>query len=376
MYYTYFHKFKKEVEIKDDFDFIMSGGKEGAKTPNLIDYSDRITREIHYQRHTALSAVSEDMLKTVVGATKVIVDNFRDKNMKELYHTFKIPKSSGGFRTITAPNENLKFNQKLVVDRIKERLKILEHNNAQAYVENKGIATNANFHSQSNNFAKVDFKDFFPSITGDLIKQVLPQLGAMSAIENEAFFDNIVYLCTLNGSLPQGAPSSPYLSNLVMLPFDYHMVELLKKTDIIYTRYADDITFSSFYKLGDKEYLEGLVKQAMQKAYGYEPLAINKKKTLITTKYGKNRVTGLKVNKDNNVTIGYKEKRNLKQELARLIIAKLKGEPISGNVKESVIGYFSHFKNIEPDYARYVERTLLKKFNLMKVRDLTQYLSN
>lgn len=393
-----FITFKRTVKnkdvITDPIDFIMSDGKEGLRA----DYFSRFI-----EKDTRVMEKNYDFSKYLDYDNLFYIQKHFNKTLKELknpdlhYRTVHIPKAnSSKKRRLDIPSDDLKRAQETGVHVMKKSLLLLEHNQAYAYVEGRSTVQNAEFHQKSNHFARVDFKDFFPSITDVVIKQNLNRLGFLAldsevnkpnAIKKEEvdklrkdIVNDISILATFEKKLPQGSPLSPFISNLVMIPFDYHMIKLLKDTGILYTRYADDITFSSFYAFADrkeeaKERLHKLVEQAAINAYGtHNFLNINKPKTLISTKQGKNRVTGIKINKDNELSIGYKEKRQLKQNLANLIIAKLEGKQVNQEIKEQTLGMLSYLKGVEPDYGKYMEKTLLTKFKI-KSPSISQFLN-
>ena len=393
-YYTYFNNFKYKSKVTDFERFLLSGGEDGQAESHLTENSDRITRLIDFNHYTSKDKLNFKSIERNVLWMNTILDNMElnENNKENYYTTFTIPKATGGVRTIEAPDEPLKHIQRSIVYLLKHKIYLLEHNNAHAYVEGKGIHTNAEYHRKSNHFAKVDFSNFFPKINTLFLKEILPKLGFFTNIFSEegkdimqGLLDLIIRASTLRDGLPQGAVTSPYLSNLIMIPFDYHMVEYLRKNhpNIIYTRYADDITFSSYYAFADrkedaKTFVEGLVQHIINEHYTIDNdvmLHINHEKTRISTKFGKNRVTGIKINKDNKLSIGYKEKQELKQNLASLIIAKKKGDEINESHKDEILGMFAHLNNIEPKYARFVESRLLRKFNI-QFRTIRRYLSN
>lgn len=382
-YYTYLKDFKFKSNITDYERFLLTNGNQGQAENHLIKNSDRITRLIGFGPWIVKDKVDFQKIRNNTFWIKQRLENigFTNDNKESFYTKFTIPKASGGVRTIEAPNEELKDIQRTIVYLLKHTLYILEHNNAHAYVEKKGTHTNAEYHRKSNHFAKVDFSNFFPGISPLFINEILPKIGFFSAIFTdehrdtmEEFLQLIIHVGTLRGGLPQGAVTSPYLSNLVMIPFDYHMIEYLRKEhpNIIYTRYADDITFSSYYAFADRKedaqkVVEGIVQKIIDKHYTLNlgtMLKINPKKTRISTKFGKNRVTGIKINKDNELSIGYKEKRELKQNLASLIIRKKQEEQISSDEISEILGMHAYLHSIEPDYADYIESRLLQKFNI------------
>lgn len=404
-YATYLHNFSNATEINDYEEFLATLGKKGVKNNTILKNTDRITRIINtnfnklkekfnLKQTEALINIVKNQIKHINMSYNSTEELTLSDSLKEskLYYTFKIPKSTGGWRVIEAPVEELKRVQDHLVFILKFSYALLEHNQAHGYVKHKSVVTNAKYHQKSNHFGRVDIKDFFPSISTEMLDNILPKIGRLTLADGRNgsidgtltrdLIDIIKNTATLRGTLPQGGVTSPYLSNLIMIPFDYHMTELLKEKhpNILYTRYADDLFFSSFYAFADrkedaKEFLTEIVKQAMRNAYGKEYFVIKKEKTKVTTKYGANRITGIKINKDNKLSMGYKEKRKLKQDLAHLIIEKKENNEVNGDMKAEVLGMLAWFKSIEPDYANYVEQTLLRKF---KIRNATirNYLSN
>ena len=385
-YITYFIKPKITDDMKiimNPTQFLLTQGKKGLKDLSILENTDRVTRlsEISVEslkRSTYMKDIDYHMIRMNILVEDI--NKFFERNVKEdCYSRFSIPKATGGVRWIDAPNEELMGLQNRAKT-ILENMGLIAHNNAQAYVPKKSITTNARFHQHSNHFVKVDFTKFFPSITEELLWDILPQIGilAYTQYSNDSniqisftnFLNAVINLATLKGSLPQGTPISPLLSNLIMIPFDYHMIENLKNTPkpIIYTRYADDSTFSSFYAFGNrkedaKNIIENIVNYTIVQCYGFERILINPKKTTVSTKFGKNRITGIKVNGNNNLSIGYKEKQQLKKNLAKLIIMKKNGER-DFHMTQEIVGYYNFLHAVEPNYARYMLQTLQRKFGI------------
>lgn len=385
-YLTYFIKPKITDDMKvimNPEQFLLTQGKKGLKDLSILENTDRVTRMSEISIETLKhSRYLKDINYHMLRMDKLVedVNEFFSINLKEeCYYRFSKPKSTGGLRWIDAPNDDLMALQNKA-KAILENMGLIAHNNAQAYIPKKSITTNARFHQHSNHFVKVDFSKFFPSIDEALLRDILPQIGILAYTQYHydpniqtsfrLFVETIINLTTLKGSLPQGTPISPLLSNLIMIPFDYHMIENLKESPrpIIYTRYADDSTFSSFYAFGDrkidaKAHIEGRVNWVIEQCYGKNKLLINTKKTTVSTKFGKNRITGIKVNGNNDLSIGYKEKQQLKKNLAKLIIMKKNGET-DYTMTQEVVGYYNFLHAVEPDYARYMLQTLQRKFGI------------
>ncbi len=153
------------------------------------------------------------------------------------YQEFTIPKRSGGRRTIAAPQPALKGLQRRILRRLFSRLK--SHPCATGFERGRSIVTNAAAHVRADVVVKMDLEDFFGSTEADRVRDYLRAIGW-----NADAADLLVRLCTHAGSLPQGAPTSPRLSNLVNYEMDARLAGLAGKLGGAYTRYADDITFS------------------------------------------------------------------------------------------------------------------------------------
>ena len=153
------------------------------------------------------------------------------------YQDFTIPKRSGSERFIQAPNVELKKIQRQILNRLLSRLKI--HPAATGFEKKHSIVTNALAHVGAEVVLRMDVKGFFASTTEDRVRAYLYGIGW-----GQEAADIIIRLCTYNGALPQGAPTSPRLSNLINFELDARLDGWAKLAGAMYTRYADDITFS------------------------------------------------------------------------------------------------------------------------------------
>jgi RNA-directed DNA polymerase len=154
------------------------------------------------------------------------------------YHTFQIPKRSGGVRTIDAPADTLKAIQRRILHKVLHGLRA--HPAATGFERGRSIVTNALAHAHREVVIRLDLVDFFPSIKTERVRHYFRFIG----YDDEAA-DMLAHLCTHNGVLPQGAPTSPRLSNLVNYRLDARLAGLARCRGLTYTRYADDITFSA-----------------------------------------------------------------------------------------------------------------------------------
>lgn len=157
---------------------------------------------------------------------------------KSFYRDFNIPKRSGGVRYICAPYPSLKECQRWILDEILYRLK--SHPATIGYRPGKSILDHAKKHCrQGNSVLIIDIKDFFPSIKKARVIRFFSELGYSREI-----CVALAGICTLEDSLPQGAPTSPTLSNLMLQHMDERLTGLSRGVRIKYSRYADDLCFS------------------------------------------------------------------------------------------------------------------------------------
>ena len=198
------------------------------------------------------------------------------KKIENCYRTFTIPKKSGGVREISAPDNQLYSIQeklsKAIADNFNNTLNT--QTIAHGFIKGKSIFTNASAHTQKRYIINVDIKDFFPSINfgrvrGFFLKNdkfLLPNIVATT----------IAQLTCYKGVLPQGAPTSPIISNLICSILDNRILKLAKKYHLYYTRYADDLTFStnSNFNTDKDNFLEELEEEIEKSGF-----TINKEKT-------------------------------------------------------------------------------------------------
>lgn len=289
-------------------------------------------------------------------------------NYTEQYYEFKIPKRTGGLRTINAPKTAFKEALSKVKDIFENKIKCLPHNAAYAYVKTRSTldAVQQHKNNKSNWYLKLDLQDFFPNCTPELIYNNLIQLYPFyyfDQLPTDARIPDklkkIIEVCCLNGGLPQGTPMSPLLTNLLMVPYDYTIYKTLTRglgEHFVYTRYADDIIISS-----KSEFDWRHIQQLIQSCLG--PFQIKDQKTRYGSKAGSNWNLGLMTNKDNNITLGYQKKKLLNAMLNNFL------QDCSNNLRwelEDVYalqGQMSYLKHIEPNYYQYILDKYETKYN-------------
>lgn len=174
---------------------------------------------------TLLMKVNSNFLSSVISCPQ------------KFYRDFTIPKRSSGTRTITAPYPSLKYIQRWILSNILDKVKI--HGCAHGFVRKRSILTNVKIHQGNKYLLKIDLKDFFPSIKIDWVIQIFKELGYEHTV---AFY--MASICCCEDQLPQGAPTSPAISNIAVRHLDRRLYRLAKKFTLNYSRYADDIAFS------------------------------------------------------------------------------------------------------------------------------------
>lgn len=294
----------------------------------------------------------------------------RKKNREELYTTFKIPKHSGGLRTINAPNEELKMELRNLKEILENNFGTLYHTSAFAYIPKRCNVDALKKHQRNESrwFFKTDFSDFFGSTTLEfLMKQlsmIFPFSELMKNYADKKELEKALELAFLNGGLPQGTPISPLLTNLMMIPIDYRLSTALQKFNnqkFIYTRYADDILVSCKYDFEYKK-IERLIHETLQEFEA--PFIIKPEKTRYGSSSGRNWNLGLMLNQNNEITVGHKKKKQFQSMLYSYVKDKENG--ISWSIEDirSLEGLKSYYHMVEPEVIDRIIEYMNKKLNV------------
>ena len=272
------------------------------------------------------------------------------KNNPNRYFQFQIPKKKKGeFRTITAPNKGLKCIQRCLNALLLEQFKA--NPAANGFVPGKSIVDNAKVHLGQKYIYNIDLKDFFPSITVGRVFACL-QLPPFSFDKPTASL--IADLCCHEGVLPQGAPTSPTLTNVVCARLDWRLNKLAKRYNLHYSRYADDITFSSMTNIFHED---GKFILEMQHYIEKEGFKMNAAKTRLNSYYQRQEVTGLTINDKPNVT----------QKYVRQLRTMLHNWEASGYeyAQNKFLEYYHSPKHIKS--AHYIENIIAGKLDFLKM---------
>lgn len=225
------------------------------------------------------------------------------------YKVYEIPKrNSNKTRTIAHPAKELKFIQKLIVSYLENKLPV--HNCAYAYKLGIGIKNNAQVHLKTKYFLKMDFESFFPSITPALFFDIAKKTGLEISTEDNILLQNFLFWKEKRNSslkLSIGAPSSPLVSNFIMYYFDENIKIICEQKDINYTRYADDLAFSTNKKNTLFE-IPNIVINALE-AETQGIIKVNPDKTIFSSKAHNRHITGITLTNDNKLSIGRERKR-------------------------------------------------------------------
>lgn len=211
------------------------------------------------------------------------------------YRIFKIPKKSGGFRTLCSPISNIKLIQKKLSEILNEIY--TPRINAHGFIPGRSIVSNARIHVRQNAILNIDIKDYFPTINFGRVRGLF-----LSKPFNfpKWIATLLAQICTYQNQLPQGSPVSPIISNMVCSKLDNRISMLSKKYCCYFTRYADDITLST----NKYDFPSEFIRQ-IRIIIEEEGFSVNENKFRIQKKNQRKEVTGITVNEKLNVKRKY-----------------------------------------------------------------------
>ena len=327
------------------------------KGPKLINTSDSNTRtyEFEYASEHFTSRIDVGSLITKLTRYNQSTEELRGKKRHELYKSFCIPKKSGGLRHINAPVAELMDALRRQKTMYEEDFHVLYHTSAFAYIKHRCTVDAVKRHqsNQSKWFAKLDLHDFFGSTTLDFVMSMFSMVFPFSEVvkipEGKAQLRKALELAFLDGGLPQGTPISPLITNVMMIPVDFKLSKAFRdydKQQFVYTRYADDFIISSKYDF-DVHKVEELVVDTL-KSFG-APFSINASKTRYGSSAGRNWNLGVMLNKDNEITVGYKKKRQFQSMMYNYINDKRNGVEWPREDIMAMQGLHSYYRMVEPE---------------------------
>jgi RNA-directed DNA polymerase len=261
------------------------------------------------------------------------------------YKQFTIKKADGkSDRWIEQPSRALKLLQRWIVRRVFDPLPT--HPSVHGYVKGRSITTNAAVHRGSRYISRLDFQDFFPTLTSADVESLLRR-NRISVGGSVLSDEDILLVCQLTcrfGRLTIGAPSSPTISNKLLYDLDTRLAQVAAEHSVHYTRYADDLYFSSS-KSGT---LYDVCREAEEViAQATSPrLLINKKKTYHGSRKRRMVVTGLRITPDAKVSVGRELKRRI-----RVLAHKARNKALGQQDVGWLHGMLAYVSSIEPDYT-------------------------
>lgn len=339
---TYREEFKKE--FLDKFDFLSMRDK-------LIEFNER----------------HKDLFE---------VENRWD----DLYIHFSIPKRNGKWRKIDAPNDKLMLALRELKSIFENDFNVLYHTSAYAYVPGRAAKDVAEYHRKHKGkwFLKLDFSDFFGSMKQDFVYKMIFQIFPFSEVvklpEGEEALRKSLDLCFLNGSLPQGTPMSPMLTNIVMIPIDLRISNDLRKREemdyrekggqrntFTYTRYSDDIQISS-----SRDFNYGnLINHIKKVLRDFDaPVKLNLDKTKYGNYNGRNWILGVMLNNKNEITVGTERKQRVRAALSNYILDNINGKERTLHDVQKLNGEISYIHSVEPKWRDMIYKKYNEKYGI------------
>jgi RNA-directed DNA polymerase len=273
------------------------------------------------------------------------------------YKEYKIPKRTGGERIIHHPARELKLLQYWLIRNLLIGLPV--HPLATAYSKGSSIRFNAAKHVANNYLLRIDFQDFFHSLKGSDVVSVL-QTNRHTLTDAELTDPDISFIrqivCRLD-CLTIGAPTSPLLSNAIMFDFDVAWSAVAEAEKVAYTRYADDLYFST----NRPNVLQGILDRLRESANagGVPVLRINDRKTAFSSRKRRRLAAGLVLTSDRKISIGRHKKRMLKA-----LVNKLKHQELEPDQIAHLRGWISYMRSVEPDFVLSLQNKYDLDFNL------------
>jgi retron-type reverse transcriptase len=273
------------------------------------------------------------------------------------YVSFQVPKKSGGFRALSAPHRTLAAAQRWVLEHIVGKLPVEAA--AHGFVATRSTVTNAAAHVGRSVVVNLDLSDFFPSITFPRVRSVFHRLGYSPAVatvlallctecprKTVEYAGTTYHVAVGPRGLPQGACTSPGLSNQVARRLDKRLHGLAQKLGLTYTRYADDLTFSGG---ADGNGRVGYLMARVRHLAAAEGFTVNEKKSRVQRRNRAQEVTGLVVN--DKVAVGRSEVRRLRAILHRARTGGLDAQNRDGrpNFRAWLRGMISYVAMVRPD---------------------------
>ncbi len=266
------------------------------------------------------------------------------------YKVYQIPKKASlEKRTIAQPAREVKSLQYWVLEHVLASLPV--HDAATAYRPGSSILKNAEVHAQNSYLLKLDFRNFFPSIFPRDFRVLAEEISPGLSSDDIDLLSRILFWQPRGEQglrLSIGAPTSPCLSNAVLFEFDTTISNQCREKKVTYTRYADDMAFSTNEECVLSEIHEAV--KSVCRSMASPELNLNEPKTVYTSMKHRRRVTGLILANSGAVSLGRSRKREIRAAIHRFSLGKLDEKEIS-----ALGGLLSFAESIEPDFVGRME---------------------
>ncbi|MBM7067288.1 reverse transcriptase family protein [Actibacterium sp. 188UL27-1] len=353
---------KRQIQARND----RAAAWHRKKTEGIVHLGDTVSGALQNRDSNAERLISQGLpdfpdLGDIADAMGITLGELRflayDRAVSKVshYHRFQIPKKSGGTRILSAPMPRLKRAQYWLLDNIVNQIE--PHDAAHGFRAGRSILTNAKPHMRQAVVVNYDLKDFFPSIGYRRVKGLFAALGyaeaqaaifallATEADRTEVVLDGQTWhVAGGERVLPQGAPTSPAITNLLCRQLDRRLTGTARKLGATYTRYADDLTFS--FATDDTTALRSL-DWAVGEIVLDEGFNLNDAKTRTMRRHTRQEVTGITVN--DGLTISRKERRRFRAYLHNVEQGRDMGSFGSGHPKNSALGYAQFLTMVHGD---------------------------
>jgi len=268
------------------------------------------------------------------------------------YRSFQIPKRKGGYRVIDSPYPTLKYIQGLILNKYMADFSVDEY--CFSFVKERNAIQHAKLHLNCHELLTLDIESFFSSITYKMVFEALID-NKIRPIEAKY----ISSICTLNGHLPQGACTSPVLSNIVFKSLDIRFTRLAKTLGLTYSRYADDLAFSG-------ERVPRNIFKTIEKILQSKSFKLNKSKTKLKIEGARKIITGVSIS-SGRAKAPKSYKRSLRAQIYELEKNKdnlVNMKNFDPSIYEKTLGKLNYLLQIEPEnnYALLKKETLLLDF--------------
>ncbi len=276
------------------------------------------------------------------------------------YTRFQIPKRKGGTRAIASPKPKLRQAQGWILEQILQKISV--HEAAAAFLTGKSIVNNAERHLHKNLLLRIDLKNFFPSIKFYRVKGLFQSFGynpgmatVLALICTDAarigakLGDQKYFVALGERYLPQGACTSPTLSNIICRSLDHRLYKLAQSMNWTYSRYADDLVFSHENSQAELKSLLGL----SRKIIAEESFIINEDKTMVMRPHQRQSVTGIVVN-DGEMRISRRDMRRFRAFLHQYEQegAEKMNQKLGKDATQYGKGYWAFIQMVNPTQAK------------------------